>query len=72
MAKQFTYREAKTGKVIYKTTEPNYVSKEQVDTKMRKNTGTDPRLTPHLFELEIRTVDEPETKIGKVDTHTKR
>jgi hypothetical protein len=58
MAKQFTYTNTKTGKVIFESTEPNFVSIEDVDKKVLKETGNDPRLNPHLIERQIRVVDD--------------
>jgi len=58
MAKRFTYTNTKTGKVIFESTEPNFVSIEDVDMKVLKKTGNDPRLNPHLFERQIRVVND--------------
>jgi len=58
MAKQFTYTNTKTGKVIFESTEPNFVSMEDVDKKVLQHTGKDPRLNPHLIERQIRVVND--------------
>jgi len=58
MAKQFTYTNTKTGKVIFESTEPNFVSMEDVDKKVLQKTGKDPRLNPHLIERQIRVVND--------------
>lgn len=48
MAKQYTYRDEKTGKIIFETVEPNYVSMDTVDLKVKKVVGRDPRLDPFI------------------------
>jgi hypothetical protein len=48
MAKLFTYTNAKTGKVIFESVEPNYASIEEVDKKVLAATGQDPRLDPFI------------------------
>jgi hypothetical protein len=58
MSKQFTYTNTKTGKVIFESTEPNFVSIEDVDKKVLQTTGKDPRLNPHLIERQIRVVND--------------
>lgn len=58
MAKQFTYTNTKTGKVIFESTEPNFVSIADVDMKVLKATGKDPRLNPILIERQIRVVKD--------------
>ena len=55
MAKHFTYTNIQTGKVLFESTEPNFVSIEDIDKKVLKKTGKDPRLTPHI-ERQIRVV----------------
>jgi len=60
MAKRFTYTNTKTGRIIFESVEPNYVSITDVDLKVKEKTGKDPRLNPHLIERQIRIVSEPE------------
>jgi hypothetical protein len=68
MAKEYVYTLSKTGKVIYKSVEANYVSKEDVDKKVLKETGQDPRLSRHVIECTIRMVKEPtDKKTGRYD-----
>ena len=68
MAKEYVYTLSKTGKVIYKSIEANYVSKEDVDKKVLKETGQDPRLSRHVIECTIRMVGEPTAKkTGRYD-----
>lgn len=56
MAKEYTYTLSKSGEVIYKSIEPNYVSKETVDAQVRTKTGHDPRLERHIIDCTIRVV----------------
>lgn len=58
MAKKFVYTNAKNGRVLYQTVEPNYVSRDNVDIKMKQKTGTDPRLNPHLVNCQITVVKD--------------
>lgn len=73
MAKQYTYTLTKTGKVIYKSVEANYVSKETVDLKVKAETGHDPRLDRHLIDCKIVTVNDSQEKpkIGHYDKNKK-
>lgn len=48
MAKQYVYTDTKSGKVIFESVEPNYVSIEDVDKKVVSHTGHDPRLNPFI------------------------
>lgn len=57
MSKEYTYKLTKSGEVIYRSVEPNYASKEDVDKKVLEKTGHDPRLTKHIIECSIRTLD---------------
>lgn len=56
MAKEYTYTLTKSGKVLYKSVEANYISKETVDAKVKAETGRDPRLERHLIDCTIRVV----------------
>jgi hypothetical protein len=69
MPKEYTYTNTKSGKVIFRSTEPNYVSKEDVDQKVLKETGQDPRLTKHIIDCTIRVVGEilPQPGKGRFD-----
>jgi hypothetical protein len=68
MAKEYIYTLSKSGKVIYKSIEANYVSKEDVDKKVLKETGQDPRLSKHIIECTIRVVGDPTNKkVGRFD-----
>lgn len=58
MAKEYTYTNIKTGHVIYKTVEANYISRETVDQQVRKETGIDPRLERHIIECTIRFIKD--------------
>lgn len=60
MPKKFTYTNLKTGRVIFESIEANYLSRDEVDQKVKEATGHDPRLLPHLIGCEIRIVDENE------------
>lgn len=60
MPKKFTYTNLKTGRVIFESIEANYLSRDEVDQKVKEATGHDPRLLPHLISCEIRIVDENE------------
>ncbi len=72
MAKEYTYYNTRTGKVVFRSVEPNYVSKETVDQKVKEKTGNDPRLERHIIECTIRVVDENRTQtFGKFDKHKK-
>lgn len=63
MAKEYIYTISKSGKILFRSIEPNYVSKETVDQKVKEKTGRDPRLDRHLIECTIRMVgDTPPTK----------
>jgi protocatechuate 3,4-dioxygenase beta subunit len=57
MAKQYTYTDHKTGRVLFETVEPNFVSMEDVDKKAHKRTGRDPRLDPFVVR-QIRVVPD--------------
>lgn len=57
MAKKYTYTNTKTGKVLFETIEPHYVSIEDVDKKMTEATKNDPRLDPFI-ERQIRVVPD--------------
>ena len=54
MAKRFVYRNTKTGKVIYESVEPNYVTKESMDKEVLAETGVDPRFRRDIIECQIR------------------
>lgn len=57
MAKKYTYTDHKTGRVLFETVEPNYVSMDDADKKAAKKTGRDPRLDPFV-NRQIRVVAE--------------
>ena len=57
MARKYVYTNTKTGKVLFETIEPNYVSMEDVDKKMTLKTKKDYRLDPFI-ERQISVVDE--------------
>lgn len=65
MAKEYIYSNIKTGKVLFRSIEPNYVSKETVDQKVKEKTGQDPRLERHIIECTIRVVGETQPTPGK-------
>lgn len=69
MAKEYVYISRKNGKILFRSVEPNYISKDIVDAKVKEKTGTDPRLERHIIECQIRVVDDlpPEPKTGKMD-----
>lgn len=69
MAKEYIYTNTKSGKVIFRSIEANYVSKETVDQKVRDTTGHDPRIERHIIECTIRAVGEkPEPRsFGRFD-----
>ena len=55
MAKKFIYSDHKTGKILFETVEPNYVSIDDADKKASKKIGRDPRLD-RTIERTIRVV----------------
>lgn len=61
MAKEYTYTLTENGKVLYKTVEANYVSRETVDQQVKEKTGRDPRLERATIECVIRVVKDPNT-----------
>ncbi len=73
MPKEFTYTNSRTGKVIFQSVEANYVSKDDVDHKVKAQTGQDPRLERHIIECQIRVVGEPKTtrSFGRFDKNKK-
>jgi hypothetical protein len=58
MAKRFTYTNIKTGRVIFDSVEPNMASRDIIDKKVAEQTGTDPRLMPHVIDCQIRVVPD--------------
>ncbi len=78
MAKEYIYTYSKSGKVLFRSIEPNYISKEIVDQKVKDKTGQDPRLNRHLIECTIRAIGElPPTTCNydrnkKLENPTKR
>lgn len=62
MPKEYTYTLTQTGKVLFKTVEANYVSRETVDQKVKEKTGRDPRLERGAIECVIRVVDDRRRK----------
>jgi len=72
MAKEYTYTNSKSGKVIFQSVEENYVSKEDVDKKVLKETGQDPRLTRHIIDCTIRVLGDPkENRVGRTGRYDK-
>lgn len=69
--KEFTYKNIQTGKQIYQSVEENYISKEDVDKKVLNKTGQDPRLTKHIIECAIRTLDSTPPSHGRYDRNKK-
>ncbi|MDE1830594.1 MAG: hypothetical protein KGI25_09755 [Thaumarchaeota archaeon] len=65
MAKEYIYTNTKSRKVLFRTIEPNYVSKESIDLKMKEKTGQDPRLDRHTIECTIRVVADPKLPATK-------
>lgn len=57
MAKKYTYTDEKTGKILFESVEPNYVSMDNVDLKVRDRVGRDPRLDPFI-NRQIRVVPD--------------
>lgn len=55
MPKEFVYTNIKTGKLLFRSIEENYVSMETVDQKVLQVTGEDPRLDPFI-ERQVRVV----------------
>jgi len=71
MPRKYTYTHSKSGKVLFETVEPNYVSMEDVDKKMTAATKKDPRLDPFI-ERTVRVVGEAEAKqVGRFDKNKK-
>lgn len=67
MAKEYIYTESKSGRILFRSIEPNYISKESVDLKMKEKTGQDPRLERHLVECTIRAIGEAPPTTGNFD-----
>ena len=67
MAKEYTYFNTKSGKVLFRSIEPNYVSKETVDLKVKEKTGQDPRLDRQNIECTIRAIGEAPASTGNFD-----
>jgi hypothetical protein len=68
MAKEYIYTDSKSGRVLFRSIEPNYVSKETVDAKVKEKTGQDPRLERHVIECTIRVIGEvPTPNVGRYD-----
>ncbi len=67
MAKEFIYTNIKSGKVLFRSIEPNYISKETVDLKMKEKTGQDPRLDRGNIECTIRAIGEAPPATGNFD-----
>jgi hypothetical protein len=58
MAKHYIYRNSKSNKTIFETVQPNYISMDDVDIMVLKETGTDPRLNPAVIQRSIRVVSD--------------
>ena len=58
MAKAFVYTDNQTSKVIFESLEENHVDKKDVDLKVLKKTGLDPRLNPARISCDIRAVKD--------------
>lgn len=63
MAKEYTYRNSKTGQVLFSTIAANHVSMDDVDKMMLASTGHDPRLDPFI-DRQIRVVNGPSRLYG--------
>lgn len=62
MARKYTYHDSKTGKLLFETVEPNYVSMDDVDKKMAQSTKRDPRLDPFVMR-QIRIVNDNDISV---------
>lgn len=75
MAKLYTYTDHKTGKILFQTVEPNFVSMDDIDRKALEHTGRDPRLDPFM-NRQIRVVSDNQpvgkTKDGNSSTTVRR
>lgn len=69
MAKRFVYMNDKNNKVLYDVVVQNHVSPEDVDQRMLRDTGIDPRIALHISKS-IRTVADNE--LGKTMGKTKK
>lgn len=56
MARKYTYTDFKTGRILFETTQPNYVSVDDVDIMVKQKIGRDPRIERGAIEKKIRTV----------------
>jgi len=56
MARKYTYTDFRTGYVLFETTQPNYVSDEDVDKMVLQKTGRDPRIERGMIERQIRSI----------------
>lgn len=55
--KEFIYTNTKSGRVLFSSIEPNYVSKETVDQKVKEAIGQDPRLDRQNITCTIRVIE---------------
>lgn len=60
MAKQFKYYDSRTYKVVFRSTEPNFMQIEDVDKKVLEKTGIDPRINPWIEREVVRVKDKNE------------
>jgi len=58
MARKYKYTDAKTGRLLFETTQANYVSEEEVNSMFQRKTGRDYRLEKALIDREIRMVKD--------------
>ena len=65
MSKQFTYRNVNTGKIVFETTVPNYVSRKEVDKIILEKFGINLTLAPHKLECYIRAIRDKPTRSKK-------
>ena len=58
MARKYKYTDYRTGRLIFETIQPNYISDVDVDKMVFEHTGRDPRLERAIIEREIRMVKD--------------
>jgi hypothetical protein len=54
VARKYRYTDVKTNRIIFETTQPNYISMNAVDLMCLKKTKRDPRLERGRIDREIR------------------
>lgn len=56
MARHFLYTDRKSGRTLFETVQPNYISEKDVDIMVLNKTGRDPRLEYGQIKREIKRI----------------